>query len=281
MNGLDMYTLHIFSRGLEGGKTVKHLLFSPHADPRLIAGGVTGASPPVPRAGEVTLLAQMAGTSRTPHGSLTAGQCMLLAEPGGAVTVLGPDGLLAYVCFGLPRVLIAGELPPGETGLPLTFQPGDWPALQPMLRRLTQPDGMPEDMRGDALRFLLHELCYQYRTRENSLAQGRIALVQRYLHLHFAESLSIGQLAEAFDYNPTYLARAFRECVGQTIHAYLTQLRVREAARLLMEQPSTIKTIGRAVGYGDEKLFAKNFRKIFGVAPSVYRANGVQRRNHD
>ncbi len=80
------------------------------------------------------------------------------------------------------------------------------------------------------------------------------------------------ELAERLGTNLTYLADAVREGAGKGIREYIADLRLKYAARLLVENPSlSIDSIGTEVGFNSRATFYRAFRNSFGMTPSDYR----------
>jgi transcriptional regulator GlxA family with amidase domain len=65
--------------------------------------------------------------------------------------------------------------------------------------------------------------------------------------------------------------RRFRQATGRTPIAYVQQLRVQHAKRLLARSRDSIETIGLRVGYEDPSAFRRLFKRITRVTPGVYR----------
>ena len=53
--------------------------------------------------------------------------------------------------------------------------------------------------------------------------------------------------------------------------AYVTTWRMALAARMLREEPATLRQIARRVGYESEFAFARAFKRTTGEAPGQYR----------
>ena len=53
--------------------------------------------------------------------------------------------------------------------------------------------------------------------------------------------------------------------------AYLTELRLRRAARYLSTTTKSVREIAHLTGYGNEASFSKAFSRLFGRPPGEYR----------
>jgi AraC-like DNA-binding protein len=67
------------------------------------------------------------------------------------------------------------------------------------------------------------------------------------------------------------LRRRFREATGMPPHEFVLQARVAEARRLLGETDRPIKSIAQELGYRDVYFFSRQFKKLAGVPPAMYR----------
>ncbi len=108
----------------------------------------------------------------------------------------------------------------------------------------------------------------QYTAVDERAAVERAAA---YLRAHFAEPISVAQLAaDAFLSRP-YFSVIFKRCCGCAPHEYLIRLRVAEARRLLTETSLSVGAIAERTGFSDACALARTFQKEVGVAPTQFR----------
>lgn len=102
------------------------------------------------------------------------------------------------------------------------------------------------------------------------LANRDLALAQRardVLSEEFRNPPTVGELARRVGVNPCKLTQLFRDCFQDTPYGVLTEIRMREAYRLLESTRCPVKVAAGEVGYGHASNFSVAFRKRFGVAP--------------
>lgn len=92
-----------------------------------------------------------------------------------------------------------------------------------------------------------------------------------YLRLHYAEKLSIAQLARISLLGCTDFGRKFKAAKGMTPTAFVQKVRMEEACRALISTGKNVQTIAGEVGYSDLKHFYSVFRRFTGVTPSAFR----------
>ncbi len=64
----------------------------------------------------------------------------------------------------------------------------------------------------------------------------------------------------------------FRRCLGRTVHAEITRVRIEHAKYLLRATDAKTRQIARQCGFGSASYFATAFARATGVSPSAYRA---------
>ena len=64
--------------------------------------------------------------------------------------------------------------------------------------------------------------------------------------------------------------------IGVNFLAYLTNIRMEQAKKLLLSTPLSIAEVSERLGYGDYRVFTKAFKKSEGVTPSQYRRNFLE-----
>jgi len=93
-----------------------------------------------------------------------------------------------------------------------------------------------------------------------------------YLEEHFAEKISLDQIAEELYLSPFYISKLFKAKMGESPIHYLIRIRLEQAKIMLEnEEKLGISQVAKRVGYDDAYHFSKLFKKMYGVAPSKIR----------
>ena len=121
----------------------------------------------------------------------------------------------------------------------------------------------------DNLKIALFE---RHSTKGQEVQEERaIISITRYLQAHLAEEISLTVLAEEFHLSAQYISQLFKSEIGVNFLAYLTNIRMEKAKKLLLSTSLSIAEISEQSGYGDYRVFTKVFKKSEGVTPSQYR----------
>lgn len=95
-----------------------------------------------------------------------------------------------------------------------------------------------------------------------------------YINYHYADKLSLEQVAAIIYLSPTYFSKIFKQELGQSFSNYLNQVRVEKAKSLLLHDAIPLVDVSDMVGFIDQSYFSKVFKKLVGVTPSEYREKG-------
>ena len=99
----------------------------------------------------------------------------------------------------------------------------------------------------------------------------RLQQVVSYIRTQYNQKISIKELEQLSSFSYRNLQRVFKAFYSETIGAYVTRLKVENAAKILVYSQKEIKLIAEEVGYSDVFSFSKAFKKHFGISPSKYR----------
>ncbi|HOS38489.1 MAG TPA: AAA family ATPase [Spirochaetota bacterium] len=92
-----------------------------------------------------------------------------------------------------------------------------------------------------------------------------------YLADNYLSDISREGLAAHLQVHPDHLGKVFKKGTGKKISEHVNELRIRDAARRLVESDETIIDIAFAVGFESLRTFNRAFQKVMGTTPTEYR----------
>lgn len=95
--------------------------------------------------------------------------------------------------------------------------------------------------------------------------------VCRYLNEHFTERIALGDVARVAGMSVSAFCRLFKLTTGKTMIAYLNELRIGHACRLLVDSDRGIADIAQASGFGNLSHFNERFLAHRKTTPRDYR----------
>ncbi|MHC8286408.1 helix-turn-helix domain-containing protein [Pseudomonas sp. XS1P51] len=88
----------------------------------------------------------------------------------------------------------------------------------------------------------------------------------------FHQSLTLEQLAAAYGQNELRFLRDFTRAIGLTPHAYLVEMRLQAARRMIEHTDLSLASIALEAGFAHQSHMGSAFRKYLAMTPSQYRS---------
>lgn len=113
--------------------------------------------------------------------------------------------------------------------------------------------------------------------QDNPLDSGDkpVDKVFKYLYLHFKEKVTLKQIAEYVNQDPSALCRSFKKGTDKSIFRCLAEIRIKHACKLLINSSLTISQIAYECGYGNLSFFNQQFKDITMKTPSEYKIHSI------
>jgi len=94
--------------------------------------------------------------------------------------------------------------------------------------------------------------------------------VTRYIRAHLGEDLSIDRLAGEFYLSRYYLMHRFKDVYGCSLHQYIRQKRLQQAAEAIRRDVPVMRAAEEA-GFADYSGFLRAFRSVYGKSPREWK----------
>ncbi len=98
----------------------------------------------------------------------------------------------------------------------------------------------------------------------------RMQIACRYIMEHFTEEISHQELATRVHLTQASFCRLFKKMTRKTCTAFINEIRLGHACRLLMEGDVTITEVASASGYRNLSNFNRCFRERYDLSPRQY-----------
>jgi AraC-like DNA-binding protein len=130
---------------------------------------------------------------------------------------------------------------------------------------------------GHVLRVLFERYAGgRVRTDQRPVASPRISRVRDLLESRYGEDVTIATVADVAGMSRVHATRQFTLSYGIPPHAYLNQVRIRHAKRLLLAGASAAD-IAVDLGFVDQSHFTRRFKRSLGISPLAWaRSMGVR-----
>lgn len=114
-------------------------------------------------------------------------------------------------------------------------------------------------------------LARQEVTRVQLNTQVRVQQMLAFIHAHYAEEVTLADIAGAASISRSVAGRCFQAYMGCSPVDALIQHRLQKAHGMLQDATRTLQEISHACGFHSVNYFSRQFRKHYGHAPSHVR----------
>lgn len=121
------------------------------------------------------------------------------------------------------------------------------------------------------------QVAMDYARRMKKLRKDKICSIHvvrciDYIHDHLHSRITINELAELVELEPSYLSRLFKKEAGVTISEYIQQLKIEAAQNMLLYSDFTPARISTILAFPDQSYFTQVFKKYTGVTPRKFQS---------
>ena len=101
--------------------------------------------------------------------------------------------------------------------------------------------------------------------------------VHEWIRINAFEDISVNQIADQFNYSPSYLSTIYKQHFGISITTQISKIRIERAEELLLSTSMSVQQVAEASGYNDAKYFMRVFKQHTGLTPTRYRTSFTMR----
>lgn len=109
-----------------------------------------------------------------------------------------------------------------------------------------------------------------------AVSNERIKTMMTYIELNYMDKISIEDIGRAANVSRRECLRCFKQNLHMSPFSYLTDMRIRKAAELLIDTKDSVIAISEACGFSSSSYFGKVFFKIMGCTPNEYRKSRIK-----
>ncbi len=108
---------------------------------------------------------------------------------------------------------------------------------------------------------------------DDKIKTDRLSDVYKYVKEHYMEDITLVGISKLANLTPPSFCRIFKMRTKKHFVEYLSEVRISNACKYLMESDMSISEVAYACGYKTVSNFNKLFKKITGVTPQAYKRN--------
>ncbi|MDQ0900795.1 response regulator [Paenibacillus sp. V4I7] len=99
----------------------------------------------------------------------------------------------------------------------------------------------------------------------------QMKFVKEYMEQHYSENITLESIASMVYMNPYYFSSFFKKHTNENFKQYLTDIRLKQAVKLLLQTDLMVYEIAEQVGYNNARQFSDMFKKSYGKLPQEYK----------
>lgn len=111
-------------------------------------------------------------------------------------------------------------------------------------------------------------ICSSRLWRGNSKHRQAVEYMIQYIHEHYADDITLGDLSDKVYISRNYLSIIFKNMTGETVNNYVTRVRIEKARELLLERNMLVYEVAEKVGFRNVPYFSTLFKKYTGMNPT-------------
>ena len=133
--------------------------------------------------------------------------------------------------------------------------------------------GAPKLKKAEAFYFLIEQVLQEYAVDFDQCPapqpNPQIQALCQYIEDHYAENITLEELAGRAGFGKSYLLRCFTQQIGVSPYRYLQTIRIDRAKKLLEQGIAPIEAAAMT-GFADQSHFTNYFKDFIGLTPKQY-----------
>lgn len=116
----------------------------------------------------------------------------------------------------------------------------------------------------------------EYLTGTNKLfapTEKLAKLVAEYINRNFQDKITLSILSQKFECCNATLTNSFKKEYKMSIMSYICKIRLEKSREMLEKSRKSIKEIANECGFYDQNYFSKTFSKYYGISPTQFRTD--------
>ncbi len=105
---------------------------------------------------------------------------------------------------------------------------------------------------------------------ENSYEANNINNVFEYIFKNFRNTITLEEVAAIIPMSSSAFCRFFKSKTGRTLTAFIKEIRIGHASKLLLEENHNVSEACYNSGYNNISNFNKHFKEVHGVSPKLF-----------
>jgi len=121
------------------------------------------------------------------------------------------------------------------------------------------------------MRLYLSQSRKNYRNELQSNNTGiSLYAVRLYIDSCIRTIQGVNDVAQRFNYSPSYLSHCFNRQMGMTLQQYICLRRIQESVRMLEDEGLSVAEASQQIHFATPQAYTRAFKRVMGVPPKEY-----------
>ncbi len=152
------------------------------------------------------------------------------------------------------------------SSIQVNIEEGGYQTAALIERRVLNPDAPLEDIILKPIKIVGRMSTAAFATDDLQIQKA-----VKFIHQHYMKKISVRDVMEEVALSRRLLERRFKSVTGQTLYQYITDLKIKRFAELLLDTDEQLIGIAISLGETDTKSISRRFKQIYGCSPSQWR----------
>ena len=146
------------------------------------------------------------------------------------------------------------------------IEEGGWKTAELIERRIADPHAPLEDV-------VLRPVKIVGRISTAAFATDDIQIQKaiQFIHQNYQKKISVKDVMGEVALSRRLLERRFKAVTGQTLYQYISDLKIKRFAELLLDTDDQVVGIALSLGENDTKSISRRFKQVYGCSPNEWR----------
>ena len=146
------------------------------------------------------------------------------------------------------------------------IEEGGWKAAELIEQRVADPDAPPRDVVLKPVKIVNRLSTAAFATDDVQIQKA-----VQFIHRNYQKKISVKDVMGDVALSRRLLERRFKAVTGQTLYQYISDLKIRRFAELLLDTDDQVVGIALSLGENDTKSISRRFKQVYGCSPNEWR----------